>query len=249
MSTSDSNSKYQLLRRLLNAHGYVPVEPPADVPDEFVACCERFIDGDLDEEELQEFQGLVASNPWLLTYLERWPQSTEEDLVAQDEKVSRMGEKMRQRCLDFIPRVEESFDFSILFDAVQEEMDIIFHRGGERIEHFEMAHGDNERTAISHTRSTKHFNLKITIAHTGGAAFDMSIEVQPIDLTIELEHCAARISRIDSGETVGSEGLTLTERVVSFSDLAEGAYKIELLYRDKSLEYFTMNLAQRNGFR
>lgn len=249
MSTSDSNSKYQLLRRLLNAYGYVPVEPPANVPVEVSAWCEGFVDGDLDEEELQEFRALVKANPWILTYLERWPQSSEEELAAQEEKVSRMGEILRQRSLEFIPRVEESFDFSILFDAVQEEMDIVFHRGGERIEHFEMAHGDSERTAISHTRSTKHFNLKITIAHTGGGAFDMSIEVQPLDLTIELEQCAARISRIDSGETVGSEGLTLTERVVSFSDLAEGAYKIELLYRDKSLEYFTMNLAHRSGFR
>jgi hypothetical protein len=246
MTTSPLNSKVDLLKRYLSIYGGQPIELPAEIPPQLKAWSELFIEGKLSEGELEQFEQEFASNPWLLTYLERWPLSTEEELVHQRELFLQRGETLRQACLATLPQVQEAFDFSVLFDAKQEKMDIFLHRGGDVVDRLELAHGDHERTAISHSRSTKHFNLTITISHTGDGVFDMSISVQPLDLSIDIAHCLVRLSTLGSDKTVASEKVNEPERIVDFVDLAKGAYKIEFLYHDKLIEYFTMNLSERS---
>ena len=246
MTTSPLYSKVDLLKLYLSIYGGQSADLPAEIPPELKACSELFIEGKLNEVELEQFEQEIASNPWLLTYLKRWPASAEEELVRQRELILERGESLRQACLATLPQVQEAFDFSVLFDAKQEKMDIFIHRGGDVIDRLELAHGDHERTAISHSRSTMHFNLTITISRSGDGVFDMSISVQPIDLSIDMAHCLVRLSTLENDNTVASEKVSQPERIVDFVDLATGAYKIEFLYFDKLLEYFTMNLSERS---
>jgi hypothetical protein len=244
MTPTNPLSKSQLLHRFLNSRGFVTIEPPAKIPDELVDLCERFIEGDMDDEELIEFDEITASKPWLLTYLDRLPIPSEEELALKEQKALLRTEKLRQRCLELLPEVDESFDFSILFNPDNESLGLVVHRGGQEINSFEMAHSQGERTAISHDRSTKHFHLTITISYAEGATFDMSIKVEAIDLTIDVDQCQIQISRIDTGKVVQTESVANEDRVVDFTNLTEGAYKFEFLYGGTTLEYFKMNLTR-----
>lgn len=242
MTTSPHNSKMELLKRYLNIFGGEAIEPPDEVSPRLKAWCELFIAGKLNEMEQVEFEQELAANPWLLTYLERWPQVTADDLLAKSEIVLLRGEALRQSCLATLPRAKDDFDFTVLFNTELEKMNILLQRGGTVVDQLESAHGDQEQTSITHSRATRNFNFLITVSYSGDGLFDMSMVVQSLDLTVDLERCRVRITSLDGSTAFHSQVFTLSERKVELVDLAKGAYKIEILHRDMELDYLTMNL-------
>ena len=65
MTNTNTPNPEELLRRLANSLGLVQVPLPENIPDSVIALCERFIEGDLDEEELTNFYQFAGKQPWV----------------------------------------------------------------------------------------------------------------------------------------------------------------------------------------
>lgn len=244
------------MERLARSFGVVQAPLPTKIPDSVIALCERFVEGDLDESELVEFQILVSNEPWVMTLLQNFEKFNPNWQEAQAQWEDQASERLLERLQAMIPQVDESWDFSILFEPSSQSLDIDFSepsRDNSVIESslLEMAHSQDEQAVIIHTRTSKSFQLTISISYSTSNSFHMVIELRPLDARLDTKTCRIRVSSYPS-TTVGSKGSGFeAERTpdaqsrVDFDDLVQGGYKIEVFGPDGPIEHFTMNIRRK----
>jgi hypothetical protein len=253
MNPNRTSKDFELLKQLANSLGIVPEPVPSRIPDATLALCERFIEGDLAPSELEAFYRFASRTPWIITLLADFETYNPGWQEAQELFEEEHATKLHERMLGTLPRVKESFDFSILFELDNQALEIAWHETSDASTSIsprvlEMAHGSSngERTSITHTRSTKHFNLTITVAYATATSFHMTIGIRAVDGSTDTRRCLVRISRLDAGSgNESQEAMPDRNATVQFDDLSEGGYKIEFISDGITLEHFTMNFMEK----
>lgn len=257
MTNTNTPNPEELLRRLANSLGLVQVPLPENIPDSVIALCERFIEGDLDEEELTNFYQFAGKQPWVMTLLRNFEEVNPGWREAQAQWEDRAAQRLQERMRGMIPEEDESWDFSIFFQASTNSMEIDFNEQASNYAlvespRLEMAHSQGEKTTIVHTRKTRTFQLTIRISYSTSMSFHMVIELRSLDATIDPKSCSVRISTYPSPtgssnqERSHAQATPDAQSKVDFDDLVEGGYKIELMSPSGVIEQFTMNILRKD---
>lgn len=257
MTNTDTPNPEELLVRLANSLGVIQVPLPKNIPDSVIALCERFIEGDLDEDELSRFYQFVGNQPWVVTLLRNFEEVNPGWREAQAEWEENSARRLQERLSSAIPRVDESWDFSILFESSSKSMQIDFNEQSSDYSliassQFEMAHSQDEETSIIHTRKTNSFKLTISISYSTSMSFHMVIELQSLDASIDPKKCSVRLSTYPRTTGSSDQGTSIAvatpdaQSKVDFDDLIEGGYKIELICPSGLIEQFTMNIRHKD---
>ena len=257
MTNTNTPNPEELLLRLGNSLGLVQVPLPENISDGVIALCERFIEGDLDEEELAKFYLFAGKQPWVLTLLRNFEEINPGWREAQAEWEEQSAQRLQERLRGMIPQVDEEWDFSILFEPSDKSMVIDFNERSSEYSlvessRFEMAHSQDEQASVIHTRKTKSFKLTIKISYSTSMSFHMVIELQSLDATIDPQKCRVCISSYPPAAGSSNPGASLAVATpdaqfrVDFDDLLEGGYQIELISPSGIIEQFTMNIRRKD---
>lgn len=214
-----------------------------ELEDKFI----RFAKGETTSEDDEALIQAIDENPRLLGHLRRHLAFTQQFQTSGElavETVNRLRESLQRD----LPRVHESFDFSILFDIPEGEDEIEQLRydltPAQPLEVAGTMRGDEESAKIlSHRQELSQCRLKVTVEVEGEQRFSMTIEFEFVAPAMRSQ-LSVQVHQQSTEFEVGTVRLECErgQNRLTFDDLSPGDYLVEICSSKQPFDQFKMRI-------